>query len=78
MVYQRREKAAIVRILTDLVKSDSVISVKELDSLDNFFEYFGVDDEDKVSGFGITMQEAFLRLRESSKGTRDKVIEAMN
>lgn len=78
MVYQRIEKAAIVRILTDLVKSDSVISVKELDSLDRYFEYFGIDDDDKVAGYGITMQEAFLRLKKSSKGTKQKVLEAMN
>lgn len=54
-----RSRAAIFRILSDLVKSDNVISLSELNTLERYFCDFQIRDEDKRHGFGMTLQEAF-------------------
>lgn len=72
-----RSKAAIFRILSDLVKSDKVISLSELNTLESYFRDFQIRDEDKIRGFGMTLQEAFDEIRSSRIEIKNALKKAM-
>lgn len=73
-----KEKAAIVRLFSDLVKSDNVISSRELESLERYYERFGISHEDLAAGYGMTLQEAFETLTRSSASLKREVDRAMS
>ena len=70
-------KAAIARILSDLVKSDNVISLSELNSLESYFKQFNIDGDDRERGFGMTLQDAFEVLQTENNTLKNAVEEAM-
>lgn len=78
MICTEKEKAAIVRVLSDLVKSDNVISTQELESLERYYERFGIRDMDLVAGYGMTLQDAFETLARSSASLQREVDAAMS
>lgn len=51
-------KAAIFRILLDLIKADDIISVDEINGLDEAVARFGISEQDKVSGCFMTLNTA--------------------
>ncbi len=51
-------KSAISRIMSDLVKLDSVITASELEFLDDVHERFGVTTQDRKMGFYMSLAEA--------------------
>lgn len=69
--------AAISRVLSDLVKSDNVISLSELNSLERCFKQFGIDSRDQERGFGMTLQEAFEHIRGAGAAVKNAVEDAM-
>jgi len=75
--YNNIVRASISRVLSDMVKSDSVISLAEMNALDHWFEMFGVREEDRTRGFGMTLQEAFEELKTAPATLRNSVEEAM-
>lgn len=69
--------AAIFRILSDLVKSDAVITRCELRKLDSHLRSFAVGELDRQAGYGMTLGEAVEILRGSSRALRSVLCSAM-
>lgn len=76
-IYPSTLRQALVRLLSDLVKSDEVISVSELDNLDKCFKEFGINRGDRQNAAGITLQEAFLYISQQSGEIKNEVLDAM-
>ena len=51
-------KSAISRIMSDLVKLDSLITASELEFLDTVYKKYGVSTQDRKMGFYMTLEEA--------------------
>lgn len=51
-------KSAISRIMSDLIKLDNLITVSELEYLDNVYDKYGVTEQDRKMGFYMPLSEA--------------------
>jgi len=51
-------RQSIYRILSDLVKSDNIITVDELDALDEACDRRSISERDREDGFKMTLAEA--------------------
>ena len=56
---ERKLRQSIFRVLTDLVKSDDLITAAELDGIDKYARHFGLSSADRASSYNITLSEAF-------------------
>lgn len=55
---KQSEKASIFRIVTDLIKADSIIDTREIEKLDSIRERFAIKKEDEMLGFSYTFANA--------------------
>ena len=70
-------RQALARLLSDLIKSDDLITISELDGFDAAAKRFGLTDGDLAAASGITLSEAFRRISSETAGTLAKVKETM-
>lgn len=55
-------KASVARILSDLAKADKVISIDEVNRLEEAYKDFHISDKDRADGYALTLQEATKNL----------------
>ena len=70
-------KSAISRIMSDLVKLDSVITASELEFLDAVHEQFSVTTQDRKMGFYMTLAEAVSIVGSQSAKIRSELLSLM-
>lgn len=70
-------RQSVYRILSDLIKSDNIITVDELNGLDEACVKFGITDEDREKGYNIPLSTAFSAVAAQSDRFRKKVLETM-
>ena len=64
-------KGAVSRVMTDLVKLDSVITTSELDFLYKVvYERYGVTSQDRKTGFYMSLEEAVSVIASQNEGFR--------
>ncbi|MBR4225210.1 MAG: hypothetical protein IKR86_00150, partial [Candidatus Methanomethylophilaceae archaeon] len=70
-------KSAVSRIMSDLVKLDSVITASELEFLDDVHERFGVTAQDRKMGFYMSLAEAVSVVASQSARFRSELFSIM-
>lgn len=70
-------RQSIYRVLSDLVKSDNIITVDELDALDEICEKKSITQHDKEEGYRMTLGDALSALAPQGEHTRNALIKAM-
>ena len=67
---KQTERAAIMRITTDLVEADGIIDTREIDFLDDLREKYGIQKEDEVKAASLSLASAMSVLAEADKSLR--------
>lgn len=75
---KQSEKASIFRIVTDLIKADSIIDTREIEKLDSIRERFAIKKEDEMLGFSYTFANAIRVLLESPKSLQCELAAIFN
>ena len=75
---EKELRQAVYRILTDLVKSDDMITTSELDAIDKYARIFGITADDRRSSYAMTLSEAFKLLAQQNKRIKEDVRDAMS
>jgi hypothetical protein len=70
-------KKSVCRILTDLVKSDNVISVEEMDILETVADSYDLTDAVKAESYSMPLADAAACVAIQKPQVRDKVIKIM-
>lgn len=70
-------RQSIYRILSDLVKSDNVITVDELNALQEACEKRSISQPDKEEGFRMTLGKALAVISTQSQRTRGALLKSM-
>ena len=70
-------RQSFYRILSDLVKSDNVITVDELDALDEACIKRSISDHDREEGFNKTLGDALTVISTQSERTRAALLKSM-
>lgn len=70
-------RKSIFRVLSDLIKSDNVITIDEIDGLDEACKTFGISEQDRVDSNKMPLSDAIQILTEQSDKTKKKVLNAM-
>lgn len=71
-------RQSIFRVLSDLIKSDNIITLNELDGLDRICDKFSITQEDKEAGYGITLGAAMSTIARQSVSLKNKVLDSMH
>ena len=66
-------KGAISRIMSDLIKLDSVITASELDFLESVHDRYGVTQQDRKVGFYMPLEEAVSIIASQPEGFRREI-----
>lgn len=69
--------AAIFRVLSDLIKSDNIISASEMDKLDDFSKSLKISEQDKIASSSITLSSASSFIASMPQKSRDMVLKIM-
>lgn len=75
---KQSEKASIFRIVTDLIKADSIIDTREIEKLDSIRERFAIKKEDEMLGFSYTFANAIRVLSSSPKSLQCELAAIFN
>lgn len=75
---KQSEKASIFRIVTDLIKADSIIDTREIAKLDSIRERFAIKKEDEMLGSSYTFANAIRVLLESPKSLQRELAAIFN
>ena len=70
-------KKSVFRVLSDLIKSDNIISASEMDKLDAYCDSYDVSEDVKVESCSITLSAAASYIASTSQKNRDKVLKMM-
>lgn len=70
-------KKSVFRVLSDLIKSDNIISASEMDKLDAYCDSYDVSEDVKVESCSITLSAATSYIASTSQKNRDKVLKMM-
>ena len=70
-------KKSVYRILTDLVKSDNVISVDEMNVLDDAAKAFGLTDENRIESYAVSLADAAAYVAIQKQQVRDRIVKLM-
>ena len=70
-------KKSVCRILTDLVKSDNVISVDELNILENAIQSYKITDEIRAESYSMSLADAAAYLTTQTIKARNDVVALM-
>ena len=67
-------KRSVYRILSDLVKTDDVISVGEMDTLDEAVKALGLTDDDRKDSYSLSWADAAACVAAQKPRLKEKVI----
>lgn len=70
-------RRSIFRMMSDLIKSDDIITTTELDALDGATKAFSIKPEDKEAGHAMTMEDAVRIISAEDTATKRKIRDAM-
>lgn len=70
-------RKSIFRVLSDLIKSDNVITIDEIDGLDESCQMFGISEQDRIDSSKMPLSEAMKVLASQSDRIKKKVLNAM-
>lgn len=56
---KQNERAGIMRIVSDIVKADSIIDLREIDYLDGIKDKYRITKDDEAMGDSMTLLEIF-------------------
>lgn len=71
-------KRSVYRILSDLVKTDDVISVDEMDTLDEAVKALGLTDDDRKDSYSLSWADAAACVAAQKPRLKEKVIRMMD
>lgn len=71
-------RQSIFRVLSDLIKSDNIITLDELNGLDEACAKFSITQADKEEAYQMTLGTAMSTIAHQSESMRRKVLEAMH
>lgn len=63
---KQNERAGIMRIVSDIVKADSIIDLREIDYLDGIKDKYRITKEDEAMGDSMTLSDAVCLLKNLS------------
>lgn len=63
---KQNERAGIMRIVSDIVKADSIIDLREIDYLNEIKDKYRITKDDEVMGDSMTLSDAICLLRNLS------------
>lgn len=75
---KQAERASIFRIVSDLIKADSIIDTREIEKLDFIREKYAIKKEDEIQGFSYTLSNAVHILQDSPKSLQHELIATFN
>lgn len=52
------ERASVVRIVSDLIKADGIIDIREIDFFDALKEKYGIIEEDEIFAESCTLSQS--------------------
>ena len=67
---KQSERASIMRIVSDMVKADAIIDIKEIDFLNEIRNKYGIKHDDEMLADSLTLSEAISILKDSSVSLR--------
>ena len=70
-------RKSIFRVLSDLIKSDNVITIDEIDGLDETCKKFGITEQDREDSYKIPLGAAIDTLSRQSDRVKRSVLKAM-
>jgi hypothetical protein len=70
-------KKSVCRILTDLVKSDNVISVDEMDILEDAAKAYGLTKENHIDSYAMSLADAAAYVATQKPQVKDRVVKLM-
>ena len=70
-------KKSVCRVLTDLVESDHIISIDEMDIFEKAAQSYGLTEEIKAQSYSMTLADAAAFIAEQKPSTQDKIIKLM-
>lgn len=75
---KQTERASIFRIVSDLIRADSIIDICEMEKLDTIREKYAIKKEDEMLGSTFTMSKAVHTLLDSPKCLQHELIATFN
>lgn len=70
-------KKSVCRILTDLVKSDNVISVDEMEVLEDAAKAYGLTKENHIESYAMSLADAAAYVAIQKPQVRDRIVKLM-
>lgn len=70
-------KKSVYRILTDLVKSDNVISVDEMEVLENAAKAYGLTKENQIESYAMPLADAAAYVAIQKPHIRERIVKLM-
>ena len=70
-------KRCLYRLLTDLAKYDSVISARELDTIDETIKSYGITDTDRSESYSTSLAEAVDCVARQGVHTQKKTLKLL-
>lgn len=64
---KQQERSSIMRLVSDMVKSDAIIDMREIEFVNDIKAKYGITQDDEIASENISMAEAFGVLREASE-----------
>ena len=74
---RQAERAGIIRILSDLVKADAIIDIREIEFLHSIRTKYSIKKEDEILGSSMTLANALSVLEDSSDELKLDLIKDM-
>lgn len=75
---RQTDRASIFRIVSDLIKADAIIDVREMEDLDSICKWYAIKREDEVLGSSYTLAKAINTLLDSPKSLRNELTATFN
>lgn len=75
---RQTDRASIFRIVSDLIKADAIIDVREMEELDSICGRYAIKREDEVLGSSYTLAKAINTLLDSPKSLRNELTATFN
>ena len=66
----QKGKASILRIISDIIKADSIIDMRELDVLNSIKEKYGIHRIDEIEAEHLSLTDAIMYLSNMTDGLR--------
>lgn len=72
---KKEEKAAVVRILFDLIQADAIIDTGEMEQYSVLCEKYNIDKDDEVAASQITFADAVTTISESDENLKNSLLQ---